>query len=509
MANFLASVLTNDHPLFVRNLFELERASGGNGVDTRLIADMREKAFEIMRSLGLDPADTSPYELYQALNTIVEQGKLTLLESTSYVLLPFEDGPVSFNQLDIIENAHHHLAYEQRRVDHAQRHLRQEVIRRYAIHDRTNNELVHLLAQQAGLIKENDMDHDVADAVLNNELAENDQTQDAPSMLAIGDIFTDAFIKLSESVANVTKDEDGKSWIHIPFGGRPPYEEVEIVQSVGPAPNSAVSFARLGLRSGLMSWLGDDEPGNQSLAYLSSQNVDTSLVTQKTGEKSNYYYVLRLGAERTILTKDEKYDYVWTDPSEQPDWIYLASVSEDAAQLQDDMLAYLERNPSTSLAFQPGTFHFHMDKEKLAALFRRSRITLMNREEAVDMTGAPYDSITGLVEALHALGPEIVVITDGPNGSYASYDGRLMTIPNYPDPAPPYDRTGAGDAFASTIVSALALGETMETALTWAPINSMNVVQHLGAQAGLLTKQEIQEYVTKAPGDYKVTEFKD
>lgn len=131
----------------------------------------------------------------------------------------------------------------------------------------------------------------------------------------------------------------------------------------------------------------------------------------------------------------------------------------------------------------------------------------MNREEAADVTGKPLESIHELAAGLHTLGPKIAVITDGPKGSYASYDGKVVTIPNYPDPAPPLDRTGAGDAFASTIVSALALGESMETALTWAPINSMNVVQKLGAQAGLIDRAAIQNYIASAPADYKVTEL--
>lgn len=129
----------------------------------------------------------------------------------------------------------------------------------------------------------------------------------------------------------------------------------------------------------------------------------------------------------------------------------------------------------------------------------------MNREEAVDVTGKSYDSLRDLANGLHDLGPQIVVITDGPNGSYASYDWKFVTIPNYPDPGPPVDRTGAGDAFASTIVAALALGESMDTALTWAPINSMNVVQEVGAQTGLLSVDKIKEHLKKAPEDYRVT----
>ena len=54
---------------------------------------------------------------------------------------------------------------------------------------------------------------------------------------------------------------------------------------------------------------------------------------------------------------------------------------------------------------------------------------------------------------MRELGPKIVVITDGQKGAYA-YDGENMwQMPMYPDPAPPVDRTGAGDAFSSTFVA--------------------------------------------------------
>ena len=55
-------------------------------------------------------------------------------------------------------------------------------------------------------------------------------------------------------------------------------------------------------------------------------------------------------------------------------------------------------------------------------------------------------------------------------------------MPVYPDPAPPKERTGAGDAFTSTFVAAIMKGNTIEGALQWAPITSMNLVQHVGAQ---------------------------
>jgi ribokinase len=80
-------------------------------------------------------------------------------------------------------------------------------------------------------------------------------------------------------------------------------------------------------------------------------------------------------------------------------------------------------------------------------------------------------------------------------------------MPLYPDPAPPVDRTGAGDAFASTFVVALATGKSIEEALRWAPINSMSVIQKVGAQAGLLKENELEEWLAKAPDWYQPSRF--
>lgn len=503
MTNFLSRVLATDHPLFTRTIADLERASGGSGVDTRLIADMTERGHAVMRSLNIDPADTSAEELFHALNTIVERGDLALLANTHFVLLPFDQGPVSFNLLDVIDNSHHQLPFDERKLDHAQRHLRLEIISRYADHDRTSNELVHNLAEQAGLKQPHDAHHEVADGLL----AAGTRVSGQPSVLMIGDIFTDAFIKLNESSAKIIKEEDGKEWLALPFGQKPPYDQVDIVRSVGPSPNAAVSAARLGLNASLMAWVGSDDVGREAIDHLKGENVGTTAMVVEQGKATSYWYVLRYGADRTMLVKSEKYEYQWTDPMQTPDWIYLSYIGADSWPLHEALIDYLDRNQDVKLAFQPGTFHFKWGVEKLADIYKHSHIVVMNREEAVDVTGGSYDDLKGLTSKLHDLGPAIAVITDGPKGSYASFDGKLVTIPNYPDPAEPLDRTGAGDAFASTIVSALALGEPMETALTWAPINSMSVVQQLGAQAGLLEKSAIAAHLTKAPEDYTVHEL--
>ena len=171
------------------------------------------------------------------------------------------------------------------------------------------------------------------------------------------------------------------------------------------------------------------------------------------------------------------------------------------------MSDWLEKVPDVKLAFQPGTFQMEAGAERLKKIYQRSEVLILNREEAVIVGGGNHEDINDLFNHLHELGPKIVVITDGPNGAYTSDGHQRLSMPLYPDPAPPLDRTGAGDAFASTFVAALIKGNSIEGALQWAPINSMNVVQKVGAQAGLLNDEEIEQYLKHSPDWYKPTKL--
>lgn len=142
--------------------------------------------------------------------------------------------------------------------------------------------------------------------------------------------------------------------------------------------------------------------------------------------------------------------------------------------------------------------------EALRDIYARTEIFFCNKEEAAKITGVATTDIKTLAVTLHDKGPKIVVITDGPVGAYAYANDRLVFMPPYPDPKPPYERTGAGDSFSSTFTVALAMGKSVEEALLWAPINSMSVVQQVGAQKGLLTQAQLMDWLAKAPTDYKV-----
>ncbi len=332
---------------------------------------------------------------------------------------------------------------------------------------------------------------------------------DQIDVLSIGDIVTDDFIKLFNKEEKVEHEKDGGLWLAIPFGTKIPFDHREVIDAVGNAANAAVAFARLGLNSSFVTNVGADKYGRDMITTLGKNKVDTRFVHINHGKLSNYHFVLWYKEERTILIKHEEYDYHWPHlrPSEIPRWVYFSSISERAIPYHDHVVNWLNANPEVKFAFQPGTFQMEVGTERLARVYKRAEVLILNREEAARVGHGKHDDIRDLIEHLHKLGPRIVIVTDGPKGAYASDGTNNFKMPPYPDIAPPFERTGAGDAFSSTLVAALAKGLSLEDALRWAPINSMSVVQKVGAQAGLLTERELLTYLHHAPSNYKPVKF--
>ncbi len=322
--------------------------------------------------------------------------------------------------------------------------------------------------------------------------------------LAIGDITTDAFIRLSDAWIETDNPKKERE-LCMRFGDKIPYDFVEVIRAVGNSSNAAVSAARLGLSSGLVTNVGGDENGSECVEVLKKENVDTSLVGVHEDAKTNYHYVLWYEADRTILVKHEKYDYKLPTIEPAPKWLYLSSLGGNSEQYHYELIEYLEKHPEVQLVFQPGTFQIKLGKEKLRKLYERSSLFFCNVEESQRIFRTNETDLEKLLTDINALGPKVVVITDGPKGAYA-YDGHMNEywfMPIYPDPKPPLNRTGAGDAFASTFTTAIILGKPVQEALRWAPINSAYVVQGIGAQRGLLTRDALLKYLETAQANYQ------
>lgn len=280
--------------------------------------------------------------------------------------------------------------------------------------------------------------------------------------------------------------------------------EVEscVLSTGGGATNAAATFANLGFLTSTVARIGDDELGRDILADLNRYKVDTSLIKKiKKGETGYSTLLTTSNGERTALV----YRGVSADftPADLPKvfstkWLYITSLSGNIEVLSK--IISTAKKAGIKIAVNPG--HGELQKaSQLKPILDNVDVLLLNLEEAQILTGLNSKDGKELSQRL-AKGQTIAVVTDGPRGAYAAFGREKFYAKNRSTKS--ISRTGAGDAFGSGFVASLMKGYSLEDSLKIATLNAENVIQHIGAKKGILTKwpkakelAEIRVYVTK------------
>ncbi len=97
--------------------------------------------------------------------------------------------------------------------------------------------------------------------------------------------------------------------------------------------------------------------------------------------------------------------------------------------------------------------------------------------------------LTAFFRALHELGARYVLITDGQSGAFLGTREEIIHCPIAQ--ADVAGTAGAGDAFAATFSTSIALGMPPDEALRAAALNAAAVVAHVDTQTGLLRREEL------------------
>jgi len=315
------------------------------------------------------------------------------------------------------------------------------------------------------------------------------------NFLAIGDTTIDNFIQLKDVHITCDINHDNCE-LCMKFGQKVPYENSIEVPAVGNSANAAVCASRLGLKTALVSAVGNDKNGKECLRVFKKEKIETKFINiDKKGNATNYHFVLSYGGERTILTNHSPFQYSLPPKNIKVDWVYLSSIGEHSESFYQEILNWLKEKPETKLAFQPGTFQIKLGPEKLKEIYNRTEIFFCNKEEAQTILKTEESSMEELLKKIHNLGPKSVVITDGKNGLSGSDGQTIYHLPVFLEQKNPVDLTGAGDATSATTVAMLALGMDLEKSLKYGTINAVSVIRMVGAQKGLLNRYQIERYL--------------
>jgi sugar/nucleoside kinase (ribokinase family) len=199
--------------------------------------------------------------------------------------------------------------------------------------------------------------------------------------------------------------------------------------------------------------------------------------------------------DRVILANYSKSQHKFDPKNKDYDYVFLTSIPEEWENAYGKILEFAKTN-NIPLAFSPGTRQLEEKSELVLEVLKHTKIYFSNRDEAQKIIGQPPTAKPqppkDLLLALKQMGPEIVSITDGGNGAYA-IDGSNTCYSISPSPSDGTERTGAGDAYMAAFFAAILEGKDVSEAMRWGTLNSGGVMQHVGAQTGLLTKKQLDK----------------
>lgn len=321
-------------------------------------------------------------------------------------------------------------------------------------------------------------------------------------VLCLGNALIDAFLSLHDANMHCYYNEQEKE-LCVKAGEKILLDRCDFLVG-GNAANVAVGLSRLGLRPSLVAELGDDEFAAKIVNTLTKEHVDLSYSLRTPNAASSFAIGINFKGDRTLFVEHvtRHHEFAYSHFSGQ--WVYLTSLGNEWKTPYAELLDFVAAR-GLKLAYNPGSHQMEAGYEGNRLILKHCHILFVNKEEAIRLADGKWqmangseesEDVNGLLQTLQAMGPKIVVITDGKNGSYVIDEkGNEHKLSAYP--GEPIERTGAGDSYAAGFLAAHIYGKSIEEAMAWGAINAASVIQKVGSQAGLLSKEDIESKINK------------
>jgi len=250
----------------------------------------------------------------------------------------------------------------------------------------------------------------------------------------------------------------------------------------GKGANQAVAAARLGADVTLIGRVGDDHFGEILTEQLVKEGVSVTGVEPVTDESSGVATILLAEQDNRIMVTPGANNHVI--PKYVTDYISIIKQSdivllqlEIPLQTIEYVTGYCKRE-GIPVILNPAPAQLLSD----SLLSNVSHVT-PNETEALQIT----ENIAGFEDKM--------IVTLGEAGVRYMLDQTEVIVPGFP--VDPIDTTGAGDTFNGALAVALAKGEEMEQAISYANAAAALSVLHFGAQGGMPNAASVEKFLNE------------
>jgi ribokinase len=273
----------------------------------------------------------------------------------------------------------------------------------------------------------------------------------------------------------------------------------------GKGATQAYAAARMGHPTALLGAIGQDSFGNEMLEPLHPAGVDTTGVLRRPNVPSGIAMIV-LAAER------QNQIVVGNGANETFD---VADVRRCGSRIgsSDALLVQLEtpvasvraaleiaRGAGKLTALNPAPFAPLEDQ-----LLQLCDFVISNENEASLLSGVPVHDLKSAAAAAARIRDRThgnVLVTLGANGVWIETPNAREHLPGFQVAAT--DTVGAGDAFIGSLVVRLIVGTDIRQGARFACATAAIAVTRRGAQAGIPTRMEVQEWLSNTHHAAKV-----
>ena len=345
-------------------------------------------------------------------------------------------------------------------------------------------------------------------------------------IVCLGSITVDTFINPPETHICTVGHKD---YLGFELGQKIGLKDIFIACGGGAA-NTAVGFARMGLKATAIGVIGDDEEGHYIRKTLERHGISADYLLIEEGEHSSFSIILspaedgrRVVLHRTAQSHKFNRKTIWDCPDTRA--IYISHLYGGAEELFSELPAWKAKHPDTLVGWNPGKTQFEAGMKAFSSVWEHIDLLILNTEEAELFTGlqvkhfAPEaimnESVRGkTVEVGESLeiksipdvrdmaklflraGVKTVLITDGQNGAQGfNQAGEHCFLPTKKGPC--ISTLGAGDAFSVGAICAYLEQKSLSDQMLWGTLSGYFVVQEFGAQEGQMTREKLESVLEK------------
>jgi len=254
----------------------------------------------------------------------------------------------------------------------------------------------------------------------------------------------------------------------------------------GSAANFATQSARLGVKTSLVSCLGDDEYGQLAMKQIAKAGVDTScLVVLEKQTTGIFFYAHDSNNERMVVVEPGANKFLEKHLFEEDKLVNAQLVHVAGAfPMMLDRVSEVTTTNGMILSIDPGRAGNSFDFEKILP---STDLLFLNQRELKDYFGINPNEKT--LRDFAKTFPGIVVLKMGEKGAIATDGFDYCSSKVFEVPV--VDTLGAGDAFAAGFVTAWMRSEKIEQALNVANAVAALTITKAGAQNGQPSLDEV------------------